>query len=70
MVTDDTFLAMMEITALHHITVGTVLQLDGAPSHFSNCVCAFLGKEFPDHWIGGGGGPIPWHPSLSRFDYS
>jgi hypothetical protein len=48
-VTGDTFLAMMENTALRHVPVRTAFQLDGAPPHFSYCVHAFLVKEFPDH---------------------
>jgi hypothetical protein len=40
---------------LDHVPVGTVFQLDGAPPHFSHCVCAFLDREFSDYWIGRGG---------------
>jgi hypothetical protein len=50
-VTGDTFLAVMENTALRHVPVGTVLQSDGAPCHFSRHVRAFLDREFPDHWV-------------------
>jgi len=50
---------MKEDTPLHHVLVGTVFQLDGAPLHFFHCVSAFLDREFPDHWIGRGR-PIPW----------
>jgi hypothetical protein len=53
---DDIFLAMMENNALHHVPRGTVFQLDGSSSHFTYCVCAFLVREFPGCWIGGGGG--------------
>jgi len=45
----------MENTALLHVPVGTVFQLDGAPPHFFCHVCAFLDREFPDPWIGRGG---------------
>jgi hypothetical protein len=34
-VTDDTYLAMLDNTALHHVTMGTVFQLGGAPPYFS-----------------------------------
>jgi hypothetical protein len=37
MVTGDTFLAMIN-TILHHIPAETVVQLDGAPPHFSHHV--------------------------------
>jgi hypothetical protein len=50
--TGDTFLTTIENTALYHVPVGTVFQLDGAPPHFSHHVHAFLEGEFPDHWIG------------------
>jgi len=43
-----------------------VCLLDGAPPHFLHHVCAFVGKEFPDCWIGG---RDPFHgPLFSRFD--
>jgi hypothetical protein len=48
-VSGDTFLAMMENTALRHISVETILQSDSAPPHFSSRVCDFLDREFPDH---------------------
>jgi len=48
------FLTMMESTALHHVPVGTVFQLDGAPPHFSQHVCAFLDREFSDCCVGRG----------------
>jgi hypothetical protein len=47
-VTGDNFLAMIENTALRHAPVGTILQLDGAPPHFSRRVRDFLDREFPD----------------------
>jgi hypothetical protein len=47
--------AMMEDTALHHVPVGIVFQLDGTPPHISHCVLAILDREFPDHWTGRGG---------------
>jgi hypothetical protein len=47
----DIMLPMMENTALCHVFVRTVFQLDGAPPHFSHCVCAFLDREFPVCWI-------------------
>jgi hypothetical protein len=46
---------MRENNVLHHVPVGTVFQLDGAPLHFSHNVCALLDREF-DCWIGRGGG--------------
>jgi hypothetical protein len=55
MKTTNTFLATMENTVLHHVTVGTVFQLVGAPPHSSHHVCAFLDREFSDCWIGRGG---------------
>jgi len=39
-----------EGTALRYVPVGTVLQSDGAPLHFSSRVHAFLDREFPDRW--------------------
>jgi len=47
--TGDTFLAMKENVALHHVPVVTIFLLDGAPSHFSCHIHAFLDREFPDH---------------------
>jgi len=38
--------------------VGTVFQLNGAPSDFSRRVSALLERKFPDHWIGRGD-PMP-----------
>jgi len=70
-VTGDTFLAVMENTALCHVPVKTVCQLNGVSANFSCCVCAFLDGEFPDSWIGTGG-PIPWHPGspdLNSLDF-
>jgi len=67
METDNSFLAMKENNALCHVLVGTIYQLDGEPSHFSQHICAFLDREFPDYWIRRGG-PISWPPLLSRFD--
>jgi hypothetical protein len=37
-----------------HVSVGKILQSDGAPPHFSRHVLTFLHAEFPDHWIGKG----------------
>jgi hypothetical protein len=37
-VNGDTFSAMMKNNALHHVPVGIVFQLNGAPPHFS-CWC-------------------------------
>jgi hypothetical protein len=72
-VTGDTFPAMVENSGLHHMIVGTVfhLCLDGVPLHFSHRVCAFLDREFPDHWTGRVG-PIPWpfhSPHLTPLDF-
>jgi hypothetical protein len=53
-VTSDTFQAMMENNALHHVCMGIVYQLDGAPLHFSHHAHTFLSREFPEHWIGRG----------------
>jgi hypothetical protein len=61
MVTGDTFLAMMDNTALCHIPVGTLFKLHGAPFHLSCHVHAFLDREFPDSWPGRMG-PIYWPP--------
>jgi hypothetical protein len=52
--TGDTFLTVMENTALRHDPVGTVLQSDGAPPHFSRHFRAFLDREFPYRWIENG----------------
>jgi hypothetical protein len=48
-VTGDTFLAVMDNTALCHVPAGTVSQSDSAPTHFSRRVSAFVDREFPDH---------------------
>jgi hypothetical protein len=40
--------------------MGTVFQPHGAPLHFPSRFRAFLGREFPDRWIGRR--PIPWAP--------
>jgi hypothetical protein len=69
-VTGDTFLVMMENTALRHIHVGTYFQLYGAPPVFPLCVCAFLNKEFTRRCIGKVG-PILWptgSPDLTSLD--
>jgi hypothetical protein len=55
MVTGDTFLAIMENTALCHVRVGAVFLLDDAPLYFSHRVCAFPNREFPDDFVGGEG---------------
>jgi hypothetical protein len=34
------------------VSAETVIQLDGAPPHFSHCVHAFLDRKFPYHWKG------------------
>jgi hypothetical protein len=48
MVTGDTFLAMMESTALCHVPVGTIFQSDGAPPHLSCPARLFLdGVSWP-----------------------
>jgi len=60
-VTGDTFLTMVEKTALRHVPVRTVFQLNGASAHFYRHVGAFLNREFSDRWIGRGG-PMPWPP--------
>jgi hypothetical protein len=67
-VPSDTFLAMMENTALCYVPVGTVFQLHFAPRYFFHCVRAFLDREFPDRWIGIGG--THSLSPFSRFDYS
>jgi hypothetical protein len=58
----------LENTALHHVAVGTVFLLDGAPLHFSNCVYAFLVKKFPNCWIGQDAHTLV--PSFSIYDSS
>jgi hypothetical protein len=68
-VTGDTFLAVMENTALRYAPVGTVFQLGGTSPHFSHRVRAFLDRECHDRWIGRGG-PISWPPSFSLFHFS
>jgi hypothetical protein len=69
-VTSVTFLAVMEDTALCHVPVGAVFQLDGAPPHFSRHVLAFMDREFLYCWIGGGGGILwpPRSPDLTPLD--
>jgi hypothetical protein len=44
MVTGDTFLAMLENSALNHIPVGTVFQLHDPPFHFSHHVHVFTDR--------------------------
>jgi hypothetical protein len=72
-VTGDTFLAMMENTALCYVPVGTYFELHGAPPHFSRRVRVFVDRKFPDRCIGrGGGGPIHWYlrsPDLTHLDF-
>jgi hypothetical protein len=46
---------LMKNTALYHVPVGTVFQLNGAPPHLSHCVRAFLDRQFPGCHIGRGG---------------
>jgi len=41
-------------TALRHVPVGTVFQLDGAPLHSSRRVSGSLDGEFLDSWLGRG----------------
>jgi hypothetical protein len=48
----DTFLAVMENSALHHVPLETIFPLVGAPPHFSCCVYACLDRKLPNHWIG------------------
>jgi len=55
---------MVGNTTLLHVPVRTVFLLDGAPSHFSRRVSAFLDREFPDRWIGKRG-QIPCPPLYS-----
>jgi hypothetical protein len=71
MVTGDTFLAMIESTVSHHLTVGTDFQSDGAPPHFDRSICTFLDRQFSDRWLGRVG-PIPWpprFPDLTPLDF-
>jgi hypothetical protein len=68
-VNGDTLLAMMENSALHHVPVGTIFKVNGAPPHFSCCVHAFQDKEFPD--LDTKRGTIPWphhSPDLITLD--
>jgi hypothetical protein len=58
-VAGDAFLAVMENTALCHVPVGKVFQLDGALPNFCRRFYAFQDREFPDRWLGRRG-PIPW----------
>jgi hypothetical protein len=60
-VTGEIFLSMVEKTTLCHVSVGTLLQLDGAPPHFC-LVRAFLDREFPDRWP-------PRSPDLTPLDF-
>jgi hypothetical protein len=41
-VTGDTFLVMMQDSALRHIAVGTAFQSDDAPPHFLRRIRAFM----------------------------
>jgi len=61
MVTGHTFLGMMN-TALRHVHVGTIFQLDSAPPNFSSHVCALLNRGFSNHWTERRGGGNPWPP--------
>jgi len=42
----DTFMAIMDNTNLYHVFVRRAFKLDGAPPHFSRCVCVFMDREF------------------------
>jgi len=72
-VAGDTFLDMIENTALCHVPVGADFQLDGAVPHFSSHVSAFLDWEFPDRFMGIGGGVIisspPRSTALTHLDF-
>jgi hypothetical protein len=48
LVTGDTFLTLVENSALRHVPVGTVFQSNGATLHSSHLVHAFLDREFSD----------------------
>jgi hypothetical protein len=52
--TSDTFLIIIDNTALHHVFVGTIFKLRGASPPFSHRVSPFLVREIPDR-----GGRIP-----------
>jgi hypothetical protein len=39
---------MMENTDLHNFHAGIIIQLDGAPPHFTRRVCAFMDREIHD----------------------
>jgi hypothetical protein len=56
----DIFLVIMENTALCHVPVERVFELDGTLPHFCCCVHAFLGSVLITGW--GKGGPISWPP--------
>jgi hypothetical protein len=69
--TGDTFLAMMENTALHHVPVGTVFQLDGVLPCFFHCVHAFLDTELPESLYNKRTHYLPLHcPDLTPLDFS
>jgi hypothetical protein len=53
------FIAMVEDTALCHVLVSSVFQLNGSPPHFFHCLHAFMYREFPDHRRGREG-PLFW----------
>jgi hypothetical protein len=48
--TCSNFLAKIESSALRHVPGGTVFRVEGAPSHFSFRVGAFLDWKIPDLW--------------------
>jgi hypothetical protein len=57
---------MVKNTAVHHVPVETVCQLDGAPPHFSRHIRAFLHMDFPARWVRRRGN-IPWAPRSPNF---
>jgi hypothetical protein len=71
MVTSDTFMTMIEYTALCYVHVGTVLQLDGALPPISHHIHAFLDRKIPDHGIGRGGPVLisPHSPDMTPLNF-
>jgi hypothetical protein len=59
-------------TTPHHITSHHITSHHNTPHPITSRLPSFrvfLDRRFPDRWTGRAG-PIPWHPSFSKFDSS
>ena len=45
-VTANTYLGMLQLYTVLHLSDGTIYQKDGAPPHFSNIFRTFLDEQF------------------------